>query len=47
MINEIHDKFKCSNSLLEDQTSGLEEVTATIEELTSKAVILNEFASEM
>ncbi|OBR95097.1 putative sensory transducer protein YfmS [Clostridium ragsdalei P11] len=46
-INEIYDKFKCSNSLLEDQTAGLEEVTATIEELTSKATILNEFANEI
>ncbi|NMM61895.1 methyl-accepting chemotaxis protein [Clostridium sp. P21] len=46
-INEIYDKFKCSNSLLEDQTAGLQEGTATIEGLTSKAAILNEFASGM
>jgi len=46
-INEIFERFQCSNNLLENQTAGLQEITATIEELTSNAVLLNEFANEM
>ena len=46
-INEIYERFECSNNLLENQTAGLQEITATIEELTSNAALLNEFASEM
>lgn len=46
-INEIYERFQCSNNLLENQTAGLQEITATIEELTSNAALLNEFANEM
>jgi Methyl-accepting chemotaxis protein len=46
-INEIYERFECSNNLLENQTSGLQEITSTIEELTSNAALLNEFANEM
>lgn len=46
-INDIYIKFSESNKLLENQTAGLQEITATIEELDSNAMILNEFASEI
>lgn len=46
-INEIYERFEQSNNLLENQTAGLQEITATIEELTSNAALLNEFAEEM
>jgi len=46
-INEIYERFERSNNLLENQTAGLQEITATIEELTSNAILLNEFAHEM
>ncbi|WP_297428084.1 methyl-accepting chemotaxis protein [Clostridium sp.] len=46
-INEIYERFQSSNDLLENQTAGLQEITATIEELTSNAVILSEIANEM
>jgi len=46
-INEIYERFECSNNSLEHQTSGLQEITSTIEELTSNEALLNEFANEM
>ena len=46
-INEIYERFERSNNLLENQISGLQEITATTEELTSNAALLNEFANEM
>lgn len=46
-INEIYIRFNDSNSLLENQSSGLEEITATVQELNSTATILKEFASKM
>ncbi len=46
-INEIYERFESSNNLLGNQTAGLQEITATIEELTSTAVILSEIANEM
>lgn len=45
-INEIYERFEKSNNLLGNQTAGLEEITATIEELTSNATQLNEFARQ-
>lgn len=46
-INEIYIRFGKSNSLLENQTEGLEEITATIEELNSNSAVLNEFAKNI
>lgn len=46
-INEIYRRFESSNNLLENQTAGLQEITATIEELTSNAAILNEYTQKM
>lgn len=46
-INEIYLRFNDSNSLLEGQSSGLEEITATIQELNSTATFLKDFASKM
>ncbi|BCZ44411.1 chemotaxis protein [Clostridium gelidum] len=46
-INEIYLRFNDSNLLLDNQSSGLEEITATIQELNSTATILKEFASKM
>lgn len=46
-INEIYIRFGQSNSLLENQTAGLQEITATIEELNANASVLSEFAKEM
>lgn len=44
-INEIYNRFNASNSLLDRQASGLEEITATVQELNSTAVLLKEFAA--
>ncbi|MBX4269609.1 methyl-accepting chemotaxis protein [Clostridium estertheticum] len=46
-INEIYLRFNDSNLILDNQSSGLEEITATVQELNSTATILNEFASTM
>lgn len=46
-INEIYLRFNDSNLLLESQSSGLEEITATIQELDSTATLLKEFASKL
>jgi hypothetical protein len=46
-INEIYERFERSNNLLGNQIAGLQEITATTEELTSNAALLNEFANEM
>lgn len=46
-INEIYIRFNDSNLLLENQSSGLEEITATVQELNSTATILKEFASKI
>ena len=46
-INEIYVRFNDSNLLLDNQSSDLEEITATIQELNSTATILKEFASKM
>lgn len=46
-INEIYLRFNDSNLLLDNQSSGLEEITATIQELNSTATILKEFASKL
>lgn len=46
-INEIYERFEQSNDLLKNQTGGLQEITATIEELTSNAALLDEFANEL
>lgn len=46
-INEIYVRFGKSNELLESQTAGLQEITATIEELNSNSAILSEFAKKM
>ncbi|MPQ32647.1 methyl-accepting chemotaxis protein [Clostridium estertheticum] len=46
-INEIYLRFNDSNLILDNQSSGLEEITATVQELNSTATILNEFASKM
>lgn len=46
-INEIYLRFNDSNLLLDNQSSGLEEITATIQELNSTATILKEFASKI
>ena len=46
-IKEIYLRFNDSNLLLDNQSSGLEEITATIQELNSTAIILKEFASKM
>ncbi|NFT07069.1 methyl-accepting chemotaxis protein [Clostridium botulinum] len=44
-INEIYNRFNASNLLLDGQASGLEEITATVQELNSTAVLLKEFAA--
>ncbi|GAA0078685.1 methyl-accepting chemotaxis protein [Clostridium sp. CTA-5] len=44
-INKIYNRFNASNSLLDRQASGLEEITATVQELNSTAALLKEFAS--
>ncbi|AOR24355.1 methyl-accepting chemotaxis protein [Clostridium taeniosporum] len=44
-INEIYNRFNASNSLLDGQASGLEEITATVQELNSTAALLKEFAA--
>ncbi|SFC29721.1 methyl-accepting chemotaxis protein [Clostridium uliginosum] len=46
-INEIFERFNASNSLLDSQASGLEEITATVQQLDSTAAILKEFAAKM
>lgn len=46
-INEIYIRFNDSNLLLENQSAGLEEITAAIQELNSTATILKEFAAKM
>lgn len=46
-ISEIEARFNNSNGLLENQTAGLEEISATIQELNSNAAILNEFVTIM
>ncbi|WBL49285.1 methyl-accepting chemotaxis protein [Clostridium estertheticum] len=46
-INEIYLRFNDSNLILDNQSSGLEEITATVQELNSTAIILNEFTSKM
>ncbi len=46
-INEIYLNFQNSNSLLDNQLAGLEEISATIQELNSTATTLKEFASKM
>ncbi|MBU3073083.1 methyl-accepting chemotaxis protein [Clostridium estertheticum] len=46
-INEIYLRFNDSNLILDNQSSGLEEIPATVQELNSTATILNEFASKM
>jgi len=46
-IDEIGKRFECSNNLLEHQTNNIQEITATIEELTANATMLNEFAHNM
>ena len=46
-IKEIYERFQDSNNLLENQTSDLEEISATIQELTATASILKEFAKEL
>ncbi|MBW6409286.1 methyl-accepting chemotaxis protein [Clostridium weizhouense] len=44
-INKIYNRFNASNSLLDRQASGLEEITATVQELNSTAELLKEFAA--
>jgi len=46
-INKIYEKFQKSNELLCMETSALQEVTATIEELSSTATLLDEFSNEI
>lgn len=47
MINAIYLRFNDSNLLLDNQSSGLEEIIATIQELNSTSIILKEFASKL
>ncbi|MDR5588849.1 MULTISPECIES: methyl-accepting chemotaxis protein [Clostridium] len=46
-INEIYNRFNASNLLLDGQASGIEELTAAVQELNSTATLLKEFASEI
>ncbi len=46
-INEIYLRFNDSNLILDNESSGLEEITATVQELNTTATILKEFASKM
>lgn len=46
-INEISLKFNDSNTVLDKQTASIEEISSTIQELNSNAIILKEFVSKM
>ncbi|WP_244833475.1 methyl-accepting chemotaxis protein [Clostridium sp. BJN0001] len=46
-ITEIYERFENSNDLLKNQTSHLDEITATIQKLTDNAEILKKFADEL
>lgn len=46
-INKIYEKFQQSNELLSNETASLQEITATIEELSSTATLLDEFSNEI
>lgn len=46
-INEISQKFNDSNNVLDKQTASIEEVSSTIQELNSNAIILKDIVSKM
>lgn len=46
-INEISLKFNDSNIVLDKQTTSIEEISSTIQELNSNAIILKEFVSKI
>ena len=46
-ITKIYDKFQKSNELLSKEANALQEVTATIQELSSTAILLDKFSNEI
>lgn len=46
-IEEISHKFADSNIVLDKQTVAIEEISSTIQELNSNAIVLKEFAGKM
>ena len=46
-ITKIYDKFQKSNELLSKEANALQEVTATLQELSSTAILLDKFSNEI
>ncbi len=46
-IKEIYERFNSSNEILNKETSGMQQVSAAVQELNSTATTLKEFADKM